>query len=96
MKVPGRIPIGDARELSRKHGCPIVVVFAIHPDRETFTVTSYGATKKLCRLGADYANKIAEAVLDAQVKPAEVEPLDLPDAPVVWERATPPGAQGAG
>lgn len=78
------VPIGDARRISRERGCPIVVVFAIHPDREQFTVTSYGATKALCRVGGDYARQFAEAVLQQKVVASEVEPLDVPDSPAVW------------
>ena len=57
---PGRIPIGDARALSRKHGCPLVVIFAINPDKESFTITTYGATKKLCKLAASFGVQIAD------------------------------------
>jgi hypothetical protein len=81
------VPIGDARRISRERGCPIVVVFAIHPDRERFTVTSYGATKALCRVGGDYARQFSESVLQRIVVASEVEPLDVPDAPAVWRTA---------
>lgn len=82
--MSGIVPIGDARRISRERNCPIIVVFAIHPDRERFTVASYGATKALCRVGADYANQFAEAVLGSKVIASSVEPVNLPDAPATW------------
>ena len=62
-----KIPIGDARELARKHNAPMVVVFAITTDGEQFCVTTYGATKKLCKLAASYGDQFAEAVLNGRV-----------------------------
>lgn len=83
MSAPGFIPIGDARALARSRGVPVVLIFAIHPDQEHFTVTTYGATKKLCRHAADLGRQLSAAILDGSVSPAETEPLDLPEAPAI-------------
>lgn len=71
-----KIPIGDARELARKHNAPMVVIFAIAPSGEQFCVTTYGATKKLCKLAASYGDQFAEAVLGGRVSAPEFEPED--------------------
>lgn len=84
MTSNGLVPIGDARRISRERNCPIVVVFAIEPSRERFTVTTYGATKALCRVAADYGSQFAEAVMGARVSPSAEEPTHLPDDPTIW------------
>lgn len=84
MNMPGHIPVGDARHLSRKHGCPLVVIFAINPDRESFTVTTYGATKKFCKLAASFGTQFAEAIFDGTVSPPLIEPEDAPDHPAIY------------
>mgnify|MGYP001564536108 CR=1 FL=1 len=78
------VPIGDARRILRERGVSIVVVFAITPSREKFTVTTYGATKALCRVAGDYGRRFAEAVLEKKVVVSSVEPLDVPDGPSTW------------
>jgi Zn-dependent peptidase ImmA (M78 family) len=86
-KKPGVVPIGDARKISEQRNVPLVVIFAIHSDREQFTVTTYGATKAFCRVAADYGTKLAEAIMESRVVAAQVEPTHLPDEPTVWTRA---------
>ena len=79
--MKGRIPIRDAQEISERRACPVVVIFAIEPGAERFTVTTYGATKKLCRHAASMGKQIAEKVLDGTVAPEAIEPMELPDSP---------------
>ena len=81
---PGVIPIGDARNLSRKYACPLVVIFAINPDAESFTVTTYGATKKFCKLAASFGTQFADAVMEGAVSPPQTEPLDMPETPAIY------------
>lgn len=83
----GRIPIGAARKMSEQYDVPMIVLYAIHPNGKEFTVTTYGATKKLCRHAADIGKKLAKAIMDAEVVPAEVEPMDVPDAPTIMRSA---------
>ena len=85
MTAPGRIPIGDARRIARERGVSMVVMFAIHPDGERFTVTTYGATKKLCRLAAAYGDRIADGILSGRIVAPQTEPLDLPEEPASWD-----------
>lgn len=84
MSEPGKIPIGDARHLSRQYGCPVVVIFAINPDRESFTVTTYGATKGLCKLAASLGTQFADAIMKGAVSPPETEPCDVPEMPAIY------------
>lgn len=79
----GLIPISAARALSEKHKAPVVVIFAIHPDRENFTVTTYGATKKLCRLAAQYGDGIFSS-MHAVAKLVQVEDATKPEYPAQW------------
>jgi hypothetical protein len=88
-KLPGIVPIGDARRISEQRNVPLVVIFAIHSDREQFTVTTYGATKAFCRVAADYGTQFAEAVMQARVIAQQAEPTHLPDEPTVWSRPAP-------
>lgn len=81
--APGRIPIGAARDLSRRYGCPMVVVFAITPSGDSFNLTTYGATKKLCKLAADIGDQFADAVLGGTVGPPETEPEGV-EVPAVF------------
>jgi len=82
----GIIPIKAAEGLAEKYCCPVVVVFAIHPDKENFTVTTYGQTKKLCKVAAAYGEKLAAAVYDA-AKLIQVEPKHLPEEPAIFAPA---------
>jgi len=59
----GLVPIKAAQAISEKYKAPVVVVFAIHPDREHYTMTTYGETKKLCKLAAHYGSEMATAIL---------------------------------
>jgi hypothetical protein len=83
--MPGKIPIADARALSKKHNCPIVVIFAIDATGDRFNLTTYGETKALCRHAASLSEQIAEAILKHKIKPAPAEPMNQPDAPAQFE-----------
>jgi hypothetical protein len=63
------------------------IVFTIH-EGNIFNVMTYGMTKALCRLAADYGNKIAEAILGSKITPATSEPTHLSDHPEGWEQDT--------
>ena len=88
MKRPGSVPIGDARRISRDRSAPLVIIFALDDPRgDRFTVTTYGATKGLCRLAAALGNQIGDLILDGTIAPPQVEPRDLPEEPTASERA---------
>ena len=80
----GRIPIGDARKIARERGAPMVVIFAIHPN-ETFSVTTYGATKKLCKLAATYGDAIANGVLSGTISAPQTEQEGYIEEPALWK-----------
>ena len=82
--MKGKIPIGDARRISRERACPMVLVFGIEEGGERFTVTTYGATKKLCKLAASYAEQFADAVMKGSVFAPEFEPVELPEEPAMF------------
>jgi hypothetical protein len=85
MSTPGRIPIGDARRVARERDVPMLVMFAIHPDGQEFTVTTYGMTKKLCKLAAAYGDRIADGVLQGKIAAPQTEPEGYPESPATWE-----------
>lgn len=90
--MPGAIPIGDARRISRERQQPLVVIFGLNADGSVFNLTTYGATKYLCKLAASFGEQFAKAVFDGVVSPPEVEPDNLPDRPAMFtgqKRATP-------
>lgn len=72
---PGDIPISDAAEICKKRGCAYVVVFGVREDGNQFHVTTYGMTKKLCKLAGAIGDQIADAILDGRVHPPETEPF---------------------
>ena len=71
---PGEIPISDAADICKKRGCAYVIVFGVKADGERFNVTTYGVTKKLCKLAGNIGDQFAQAVLDGKVHPPEHEP----------------------
>ena len=79
---PGKIPIGDAREIARKRQIPLVVIFGIEEGGASFHVTTYGMTKKLCRLAANFGEQFAQAIFDGTIAPPLEEPLHMPDSPL--------------
>lgn len=81
----GKIPIKAAERISDQYNCPMVIIFAITQDGENFNLTTYGATKALCRHAADIGNKISEAIMNSKIEPSEKEPLDMPDVPMIYE-----------
>jgi hypothetical protein len=81
----GKIPVSTARQVSERHGCPVVIVFGIEARGNRFTVTTYGSTKALCRHAASLADQIAEAILHGTISPAAREPLQLPNVPTEWD-----------
>lgn len=79
-----KIPISAARKLSEQHRMPLVVIFGIAADQEHFCITTYGATKQLCKLAASYGEQMAQAVLHGTVAAPETEPQNFPDEPVIY------------
>lgn len=65
------IPIADAREISKKRSCPIVIIFGIEESGERYTITTYGRTKGLCAWAAKIAEDIHAAVLRGEILDAE-------------------------
>jgi hypothetical protein len=82
---PKRMPIKAADRISDEYDCPIVIIFALRGNGDTFSVVTYGKTKALCRHAADIGNKIAEAIMGGEIIPAQIEPTHLPDVPTAWE-----------
>lgn len=81
----GKIPIRAAQRISEQSGCPVVIVFGLEASGERFTVTTYGATKAMCRHAADLSKQFAEAVLNGTVAPSDEEPMELPNEPALWD-----------
>jgi hypothetical protein len=79
------IPIKDAEEISKRRGCPVVIIFGIDAIGDRFTVTTYGRSRKLCRHAADLGKKFSASVLNGTVTPAPAEPMQLPNAPTRWD-----------
>jgi hypothetical protein len=78
------IPVSTARQVSERHGCPVVVIFGLEAEGDLFTVTTYGASKSLCRRAASLADQIADLVLHGTISPAK-EPPQLPNVPTEWD-----------
>jgi hypothetical protein len=74
--MKGRIPIDDAKRIATERRCPVVVIFGIEDEGNQFTVTSYGMTRKLCKLGASLADQFAEAIFSGKVESPAQEPPD--------------------
>ena len=83
MKKPGRIPIINAKHLSVAYRCPVVVIFAIHDNHKEFTVTTYGATKKYCKLAAEYGEQLSKAVWNVAPNLQKEPPYQV-DEPAVF------------
>lgn len=81
----GKIPIKEGRRLSETYQAPVVIVFSLHDGGDTFNVTTYGATKALCRHAASLGEQIAAKVLGGEISPEPLEPERLPNVPTEWE-----------
>jgi hypothetical protein len=79
--TPGKISIGDARAIARTRQCAMVVVFGIDADGQQFHVTTYGMTKKFCRLAASFGEQFAQAIFNGTVAAPAEEPVHLPETP---------------
>mgnify|MGYP001563289097 CR=1 FL=1 len=80
----GLIPIKAAERLSEQYNCPVIVIYAIEDTGDRFTVTTYGKSKALCRHAADLGRKLAKAILNGEIIPAEKEPTDVPNEPAIF------------
>jgi hypothetical protein len=83
--MPTRIPISEAKAISKKYHAPIVLIFAITDGGDRFTVTTYGESKALCRHAASLSEQISSKVLNGEIIPAKEEPKQLPDQPTQFE-----------
>ncbi len=81
MTKRGKIPIAEGERLSAKYKAPIVIVFSLHDNGDTFNVMTYGQSKALCRHAASLGEQIAQKILNGEIAPAQDEPLHLPDEP---------------
>ncbi len=79
-----KIPISEGKRICEKYKAPVVIVFTLLDNGDTFNVMTYGATKKLCRHAASLGNQIAEKVFDGTIAPEQKEPVHLPEEPANW------------
>jgi hypothetical protein len=82
--MSSKIPIAEGRRISEKFKAPVVIVFTLLDNGDTFNVMTYGATKALCRHAASLGNQIADKVLNRDIEPEQIEPVHLPDEPMNW------------
>lgn len=75
-KAPGIVPISDVRSIGEKRNCLGVILYAIEPKGETFTVTTWGKNRPLCKHMADIGKRLADCIFDGTVEPAATEPPD--------------------
>jgi hypothetical protein len=72
--IAGEIPISDAADICKRRGCAYVIVFGVREHGDRFHVTTYGMTKKLCKVAGAIGDQFAEAVLKGNVVPPDTEP----------------------
>lgn len=77
--------IAALRDFGEKFDRPVVVTFSLDADGERFHITTYGKSKKLCKLAGAFGDQIAQLVLDGTITPPEVEPATSTQAQV-WQR----------
>lgn len=58
-----RIPITKAKELSEQYGWDEIVIIGIDSLDESGCITTYGATKTLCKIAGNLGNIIAKDVI---------------------------------
>lgn len=80
-KAPGEIPIGDARAIAERRQCPLIIIFGLTEGGAEFQVTTYGMSKKLCRLAASLGEQFAQAILEGTLSPPLEELRHLPETP---------------
>ncbi len=56
--------IRDLANYSKKHGYERAVVVGISSDRETFSITTYGANAALCKNAAKIGDRIFDLIAD--------------------------------
>jgi hypothetical protein len=86
MSKRGKIPIAEGERIAKKYDAAMVIVFSLLDRGNTFNVMTYGRTRALCRYAADIGSKIADAILDGKIVPAQIEPKHLPEVPMEWEQ----------
>jgi len=78
--------IAAAREYDKKFDRPVVVVFSLEKCGNRFSVTTYGRSKALCTLAAEFGDQIAQAVKDGVIAPPELEPTEGAPVAQQWSR----------
>lgn len=78
--------IASLRDFGEKFDRPVVVTFSLDPDGEHFHVTTYGKTRKLCKLAGSFGAQIAEAVRNGTISPPQVEPCRT-DVASTWTKS---------
>src|SRR5690348_4886550 len=80
----GLIPISEGKRLATEYRAPVVIVFSIHDNGDSFNVMSYGMSRALCTHAASLAKQISEKVLNGEITPAAEKPAGLPEEPTQW------------
>lgn len=72
--------VAALREYSKAFDRPVVVAFSLYPDGNRFNVTTFGKSKKLCRLAAAFGEEIARLVREGTLLPPQQDPGPTPIA----------------
>lgn len=69
--------IEHLKDFSKKFNRPVVVTLSIYPDGENFHMTTYGATRKLCKLAGALGDEIAQAIHAGAIHAPQLEPKTM-------------------
>lgn len=72
--MKGKIPIKAAQSISDAHDQAMVVIFGVAQQGNRFCLTTYGKTKKLCKLAGSFADQIADLIHAGAIVPPATEP----------------------
>lgn len=78
--------IAPLRDYSKQFDRPVVVVFAIERGGERFHISTYGETKRLCKLAGSFGDAIAQAVADGTIAAPEIDPPNPVPVASAWRR----------
>lgn len=78
--------VAALRDFAQRFGRPVVVTLSLDPSGHSFHVTTYGKTRKLCKLAGSFGDQIVEAIQNGTIEPPDVEPFNVPPASVKWTR----------
>ena len=71
-------------ELEALRFVPGEVTFSIDRNGRAFHVTTFGETKKLCKLAGHFGDEIVRAINEGQIQPPAVEPFTDPPGSTTW------------